>query len=237
MSDPETLENGNGSTPESAVKFPPDYKPETIEDLFEYVKRLKSNEENSNILTKHQLGKTIISFYNKKYGTDELQKIAEASGYSKSTLHKACQFANNFTDVKVSELLNGQIQIAWRDISQNLRVNPDDFVKAYSASATVDEFRNAVTELKDPDSISRKFKPLYRRGKGTINCEYRLLMKNQIEYRDFLLNMKELEIAELKKRMAELKAELALYEAGVSKSNSTDQIDDAMEQNYAVMAA
>jgi len=235
MSNPENLENGNGGTPESAVKFPPGYKPETIEDLFEYVKRLKSNEENSLIITRYQLGITINNFYKKNYGTDELQKIAEASGYSKSTLHKACQFAKDFTDGRVAELLEGPFQISWRDISQNLRVNPDDFVKAYLQSATVDEFRNAVTELKDPDEV--KLKRLYMHKKGRLNREYRLLMENQIEYRDFQLNMKELEIADLKERMAELTDKLALYEKKVSKSNTTDQIDDAMDQNLSAMAA
>jgi hypothetical protein len=237
MSKREELKAGNGSTPTGDVEFSMDSEPKTESDLFEYVKRLNTHEENSNILTKHQLGKAIINFYNKKYGNDELQKIAEASGYSKSTLHKACQFANDFTDGKVGELLRGPFHISWRDIAQNLRVNPDDFVKAYSASATVDEFRNAVTELKDPDGIARKFKPLYRCGKSTLNREYRLLMENQIEYRDFQLNLKELEIAELKARLAELTDKLALYENEVSRGNTTDQIDDTMEQNLAALAA
>ena len=235
MSDKKEVNKGNGGTPEIAAEFSMELKPKTESGLFEYIKRLKSHEENSHILIRHQLGKTIINFYNKKYGNNELQKIAEASGFSNSTLHKACQFASNFSDEKVSDLLMGPFQIAWRDISQNLRVNPDDFVKAYLQSATVDEFRNAVTELKDPDEV--KFKRLYMLKKGRLNCEYRLLMENQIEYRDFQLNMKELEIADLKERMAELTNKLALYEEKVSKSNTTDQIDDAMDQNLSAMAA
>ena len=237
MSNQEEVNNGKGKKPESKAKFPMDYKPKTEADLFSYVKWRRSNEQNSIIRNRHQLGKAIINFYEKKYGSNELQKIAEASGYSKSTLHKVCQFAINFSDEKVGELLRGRFQISWRDIAQNLMVNPEDFVKAYSASVTVDEFRNAVTELKDPDGIARKFKPLYRCGKSTLNREYRLLMENQIEYRDFQLNLKELEIAELKDRMAELTDKLALYENEVSKSNTTDQIDDTMEQNLAALAA
>lgn len=237
MSNKGEVNKGKGGMRTGDVKFITEFEVKTESDLFEYVKRLKSHEENSNILTKHQLGKTIINFYNKKYGNDELQKIAEESGYSKSTLHKVCQFAKNFTDEKLAELLRGPFQISWRDIAQNLRVNPDDFVKAYSASATVDEFRNAVTELKDPEGIERKFKPLYRRGKGILNREYWSLIKNQIEYRDYQLNLKELEIAELKKRVAELTKTLAKYEKEVPESNTTDQIDDTIEQNLAAMAA
>lgn len=233
----ETVENGNGGTPESAAEFNIDFPPETEDQLFGFAKWLKCNEENSHIRNRHQLGKAINNVYKKNYANDDLQKIADASGYSKSTLHKACQFAEIFSDEKVSELLRGSFPISWRDIAQNLKVNPDDFVKVYSASATVEEFRNGVTELKGPNIIARKFIPLYKRGKGALNREYRLLMENQIEYRDFQLNMKELEIADLKERMAELMDKLALYEDKVSKSNTTDQTNDIMEHNLKAMAA
>jgi hypothetical protein len=237
MSNQETLENGNGGAPAGAVKFTPQRLPKTEDQLIRWASRLKCNEENSQIRNRHQLGKAINNVYKKNYGNDDLQKIADASGYSKSTLHKACKFAENFSDEKVSELLRGSFPVSWRDIAQNLRVNPDDFVKVYTASASADEFRNAITKLKDPDGISRKLIPLYRSKKGTLNREYRLLMKNQIEYRDYQLLMKELEIAELKDHMAELTKKLARYEEEVPECKMTNQSDDAMVLNLGTKAA
>jgi len=235
MSNQEAQENGNGSTPESVAEFTLNFEPKTEGQLIVWSSWLKCNEENSHIRNRHQLGKAINNVYEKNYGNDDLQKIADASGYSKSTLHKATQFATNFTDEKVSELLSGAFSISWRDIAQNLKVNPDDFVKAYTASASADEFRNAVTELKDSDEL--KFKRLHMHKKGRLNSEYRLLMENQIEYRNFQLKMKELEIADLKERMAKLTDKLALYEEKALSSNTIDHVDDHMDQNLAAMAA
>jgi hypothetical protein len=235
MSNQENQENGSGGTPESAVEFTLNFEPQTEDQLIRWSSWLKCNEENSHIRNRHQLGKAINNVYEKNYGNDDLQKIADASGYSKSTLHKATQFATNFTDERVSELLSGAFPISWRDIAQNLKVNPDDFVKAYSASATIDEFRNAVTELKDPDEV--KFKRLYTHKKGRINREYRVLMENQIEYQDFQLKMKKMEIAVLKERMAKLTDTLALYEENASSDNSFDHIDDHAEKKLSAIAA
>ena len=65
MSIQEDPENGNGGTSTGDVEFSMESEPKTESDLFELAKRLKTHEENSNILTKHQLGKAIIKFYNK----------------------------------------------------------------------------------------------------------------------------------------------------------------------------
>ncbi len=56
MSNEEALENGNGGTSTGDVEFSMESEPKTESDLFELAKRLKTHEENSNILTKHQLG-------------------------------------------------------------------------------------------------------------------------------------------------------------------------------------
>ncbi len=168
---------------------------------------------------------------------EPVHKRFTVSGYSKSTLHKACQFAKKFSDEKLNELLSGPFQVFWRDIAQNLRVNPDDFVKAYLESATAEEFRNAVTELKDPEGIAGKFKPLYRLSKDNLNCEYRQLMKNQIEYQDYQLKMKDLKIDKLQARLAELTKKLAQYEKESPKVNTAHLIDNDMDQDLVAMAA
>jgi hypothetical protein len=237
MSNQEEVKNGNGDTPKGDVEFNMDFEPETETELISIAIWLKAGEENSIIINRHLLGKKINGFYEKKYGVDELQRIAKLSGYSKSTLHKACQFAKNFSDQKLNELLTGPFQISWRDISQNLKVNPDDFVKAYLESATAEEFRNAVTELKDPNGVTEKFKPLYQHSRGTLNCEYCQLMKNQIGYQEYQLKMKDMKIYKLETRVAELIKKLSQFDKEVPKSNAAHLIGNDMDQDLAARAA
>ena len=219
------------------LEFSKTLKFQTEEGLIGWIKQLKFNENRSILQNRWDLGTVIVRFYDKEYGKDKLQKISDEVGYSKSTLHKACQFARNFTVEHLRTLIEGAVSLSWRDIAQNLRVNPDDFVKTYLKSATANEFRNAVTELKAPDELGIKFRQLYSQKKGHVNCEYRLLMKNQVEYRDFQLRIKEREIAELKGRIAELMAELDQHGKELSKNKTVEQIDDGTDQNLAAMAA
>lgn len=207
------------------------------EELFDWIKRLESGEERSILQNRWDLGTVIIRFYDKEYGKDKLQKISDEVGYSKSTLHKACQFARNFTVEHLRTLIEGAVSLSWRDVAQNLKVNPDAFVKAYLESETADEFRNAVTELKDPDGMWMGLSRLYPRKKGYINCEYRLIMKNQVNYLEFQLNLKDREIAKLKGRITELMVKLDQHGKELSKNKTVDQIDDGKDQNLAAMAA
>ena len=237
MSHQEAQENGNGGPPESAAGFNLNFKPETEDQFIEFFKWLKSREHQSVIKLHWTLGKKIEEAGETVYGQNTAGRIAEEVGYSKSTVHKSRRLARDYSAEQVALLLNGQFPISWRDITQNQSVPPEDFIRTYSESSNQDEFRNAVTELKDPDDIKRKVKPLYRRGKGTLNREYCLLMKNQIAYRDYQVNLRELEINELKKLVAELTDKLAQYENEVSKNNTTDQIDATMDQKFAARAA
>lgn len=219
------------------LEFAKTLKFKTEKELFDWIQKLKSVEEQSILQNRWDLGTVIIRFYNKEYGKDKLQKISDEVGYSKSTLHKACQFARNFTVKHLRTLIEGSVSLSWRDVAQNLKVNPDAFVKAYSDSETVDEFRNAVTELKATDEITIGLRRLYPRKKGYINCEYRLIMKNQVNYLDFQLNLKEREVAELKGRITELMVELDQYRNELSENKTAEQIDDVKDQNLAAVAA
>ncbi len=206
----------------------------TEEDLFEWIKSLKSNEEKSILQNRWDLGTVIIRYYNKDYGKDKLQKISDDVGYSKSTLHKSCQFARNFKVEHLKTLLDGPVILSWRDVAQNLNVDPEDFIKTYKESNTVHEFRNAVTEFKRHGEVRGRSKSKPQSVKNGINLEYRLLMKNQIEYRDCQLKKKEDEIAELRdqakhkdEQIVKLKEMLAQYEKKGQKEESLCQENNA----------
>ena len=47
MSNQETLENGNGGTPESAAEITLNFEPQTEQELIEYAKWLKTREHQS----------------------------------------------------------------------------------------------------------------------------------------------------------------------------------------------
>jgi hypothetical protein len=94
----------------------------TEKELFNWIQRLKSVEERSILQNRWDLGTVIIRFYDKEYGKDKLQKISDEVGYSKSTLHKACKFARNFTVEQLRTLKEGDFSLSWRDEAQNLKV-------------------------------------------------------------------------------------------------------------------
>ena len=214
--------------------FAETHKFKTEEELFDWMKRLKSGEERSILQNRWDLGTVIHRYYDKDYGKDKLQKISDEVGYSKNTLHKACQFARNFTMEHLRTLIEGTVSLYWRDVAQNLTVDAEDFVKTYKESNTVHEFRNAVTKFKLHGEVRGKMKLKPQNFKNGINLEYRLLMRNQIEYRDWQLKEKEDVIAELRdqgkqkdEQIAQLKEMLIQSEKKEKNVGSIHQENDA----------
>ena len=206
----------------------------TEEELVDWIKRLESGEERSILQNRWDLGTVIHRYYDKEYGKDKLQKISDEVGYSKNTLHKACQFARNFTMEHLRTLIEGTVSLSWRDVAQNLTVDPEDFIKTYKESNTVHEFRNTVTKFKLHGEVKGRSKSKPQSVKNGINLEYRLLMLNQIEYRNYLLKKIEDEIVELRnqakqkdEQIVKLKEMLALYEKKGQKVESLCQGNNA----------
>ena len=216
------------------LEFSKTLKFKTEEELFDWVKILKSGEERSILQNRWDLGTVIHRYYDKEYGKDKLQKISDEVGYSKNTLHKACQFARNFTMEHLRTLIEGTVSLSWRDVAQNLTVDAEDFVKTYKESNTVHEFRNAVTKFKHQGEVRGEMKPKPQNFKNGINLEYRWLMRNQIEYRDWQLKEKEDVIAELRdqakqkdEQIVKLKEMLAQYEKKGQEVESLCQENNA----------
>ena len=148
MSNPGTLENGNDGTPESAVEFNLNFKPETEDQFVEFVKWLKSREHQSIIKLHWILGKNIEEAGEAVYGQNTAGRIAAEVGISKSTVHKSRRFARDYSPEQVALLLNGQFSLSWRDITQNQSVPTEDFLRAFRDSSNPEQFRNAVTQLR-----------------------------------------------------------------------------------------
>lgn len=97
------------------------------------------------------IGQGINNFYKKSYGEDELEKIATATGISKGTLRKACQFARQYSFKQLNILLDCPVRLSWRALAQNLSIGADKFLQVCQNSTTRWQFNNAVIKLKNPN--------------------------------------------------------------------------------------
>lgn len=136
---------------EGQVTGPPN---EFVSDdaLCNHLRRMKVREASDGITVKWGLGISIRSHYKMErgYGRDDLGKIAQKTGWSKSSLQKACQFAEKYSPEQVETLLRGRFSLSWRNISQNLSLEPQAIVNAYSGAQTPKVFRNSVIQLRQP---------------------------------------------------------------------------------------
>ena len=148
MSNQETLENGNGGTPESAAEITLNFEPQTEQELIEYAKWLKTREYQSVVKLRWYLGHKIDGCGDSVYGQDTAGRIAEEVGCSKSTVQKSLKFAKGYSSEQLASLLNGSFSLSWRDIAQNLSVPTEDFLRTYRDSRNPEQFRNAVTQFR-----------------------------------------------------------------------------------------
>jgi len=148
MSNQEELNRDNGGTPRSAVEFTLNFQPQTEDQLIGFAKWLRAGEQGLIVNSRWVLGDRINQSNETVYGEDTIGKIAAEAGYSKSTIHKSKQFAQMYSCDQKESLLNGSFVLSWRDIALNLTIDPEDLIQAYSESSEQDEFRNAVTQIK-----------------------------------------------------------------------------------------
>jgi hypothetical protein len=148
MSNQEEVNNGNGGTPESAVEFTLNFEPQTEDQLIGFAKWLRSSEQGSLIDSRWVLGDRINQSNETVYGENTIGKIAAEAGYSPSTIHKCKRFAEKYSVEQKASLLSRSFVLSWRDIAQNLTIDPVDLIRAYNESSNQDEFRNAVTQLR-----------------------------------------------------------------------------------------
>jgi hypothetical protein len=173
MSNQETVGNDNGGTPESAVEFTLNFEPQTEDQLIEYAKWLKSRENQSVIKLRWFLGKKIEQSGETVYGENTSGRIAEEVGYSQSTVQKSLKFAKEYSNENLTSLLNGSFSLSWRDIALNLSISPEIFIGTYHDSEDLEQFRNAVTQLRQPRNPPPREPRRTRRELETENTELR----------------------------------------------------------------
>jgi len=134
--------------PVSEVEINADYQAETVEELIDCGKRLKAREFKSVIESRWLFGRVINRSGETVYGDNTAGRIAEEVGYAKSTIHKCKQFGEKYDEQQKELLLNGPFVLSWRDVALNLSVSPEDFLRTYHNSEDLEQFRNAVTQLR-----------------------------------------------------------------------------------------
>ena len=135
------------------------YKPETEEALIDYVVGQNNKLEVATIFVKWEIGRSIKSFYQGKYGTRELDKIAQATGIGRDNLNKMIKFAEQYTLEQLNALIVGNFALPWNGISQNLAIKAETLIEVYEKAGNVSEFHNGIMNLKDPDEKRGKVKP------------------------------------------------------------------------------
>ena len=135
------------------------YQPETEEALIDYVVSQNNKLEVATILVKWEIGRSIKSFYQGKYGAHQLGKIAVATGIGRDNLNKMIKFAEQYTLEQLKTLIEGKFALSWNGISQNLTVKPEKLIEVYEKAGNVSEFHNGIMKLKSPDETRGKSRP------------------------------------------------------------------------------
>ena len=125
------------------------YEPESEEALIEYATNIHNKVQTFSIGGYWEIGRTINSFYQGKYGTRELERIAEATGIGRDTLNKMCKFAKQYSRDQVEALLSGAFSVTWFQIAQNLSVEPDKLIQVYQETGDPKQFHNDIMKFKD----------------------------------------------------------------------------------------
>ena len=142
-----------------AVKLPDNnYQPGSEEALIRYTMSIHKKVQTYSIGGYWEIGRTINSFYQGKYGTKELERISKAIGIGRDTLNKMCKFAKQYSRDQVESLLSGAFPVYWLQISQNLSVEPDKMIRVYQETGDPEQFHNRIMKLKDPQESRGKSK-------------------------------------------------------------------------------
>ncbi|PKN33215.1 MAG: hypothetical protein CVU61_14460 [Deltaproteobacteria bacterium HGW-Deltaproteobacteria-19] len=132
---------------------------DTEADLIQHTREVFQRTNVVNVLSYWEIGHSINSFYKGKYGSKELDRIAEATGVGRDTLAKMCGFAKKYDHEQVQILIQSHFLIPWNRIAQNLTIPSERFIETLQKSETPDQFHNGIIKLKNPGE---------RRGKSRL---------------------------------------------------------------------
>jgi len=135
------------------------YQPESEEALIDYVVSQNNKLEVAIILVKWEIGRSIKSFYQGKYGARELEKIAVATGIGRDSLNKMIKFAEQYTLEQLKTLIEGKFAVSWNGIAHNLAIKPEKLIEVYEKAGNIREFHSGLMNCKDPAEKRGKAKP------------------------------------------------------------------------------
>jgi hypothetical protein len=127
-----------------------DYLLDTEEELINLTAALNNRAQTSFLANYWTIGKCILDFYKKEYGTDKLRRISTATGIGVDSLQKACKFAREYSQEQVEKLLGGTFALSWSQITHNLTVEPGRLLEVYEKAENPNQFHDAVMKLKSP---------------------------------------------------------------------------------------
>lgn len=127
-----------------------EFQPESEESLIAYAANIHAQVQVNSITGYWEIGRSINAFYKGKYGTKELERIAQATEIGRDTLAKACKFARQYSKEHVEILLRGRFVVSWRQIAQNLAIAPQKVIDVYQQAPSREQFYNGIIKLKDP---------------------------------------------------------------------------------------
>ena len=125
------------------------YEPESEEALIAYTANIHNRVQTYSISGYWEIGRSINAFYKGKYGTNELERIAQATGIGRDSLAKACKFARQYSKEHVETLLRGSFVISWGQIAKNLTIAPQKVIEVYQQAPSREQFYNTIIKLKD----------------------------------------------------------------------------------------
>lgn len=145
-----------------------DFQPDSEEALLAYTARIHAHVQTNSITGYWEIGRCINQFYKGKYGTKELDTIAQGTGIGRDTLAKACKFARQYSKENVEVLLRGRFVVSWRHISQNLAVPPHRVIEVYNQAPSREQFYNGIIKLKDPSEARGKTRRSTEKESSTV---------------------------------------------------------------------
>lgn len=145
------------------------YEPESEEALITYTANIHAHLQVSSITGYWEIGRSINAFYKGKYGTNELDRLSQATGIGRDTLAKACKFARQYSKEHVEMLLRGNFVVSWGQIARNLAIPPQEVIEVYQQAPSREQFYNTIIKLKDPSEARGKTRK--QSAKGVIGAK------------------------------------------------------------------
>ena len=134
------------------------YEPESEEALIAYATNIHTHVQTFSISGYWEIGRSINAFYKGKYGTNEPERIAKATGIGRDTLVKSSKFAKQYSKEHVEILLKGSFVMSWSHIAKNLTIEPQKVIETYQQSPGCEQFNYAIIKLKNPSEARGKNK-------------------------------------------------------------------------------